>query len=49
MERESEYLYWVPYRQFIHYNEETDSYSYDSELPEFARTSFEKWLKLDHS
>ncbi len=45
MERSSELLYWVTYSQYIHYDEETDSYYYDPELPERARISFEMWSK----
>ena len=45
MERNTELLYWVKYRQYIHYNEESDSFSYDSELPERAKKSHDDWLK----
>ncbi len=45
MERYSELLYWIDFKQYIHYNESTNTYSYDSELPERARKSFEAWLK----
>lgn len=45
MERYSELLYWLDYKQYIHYDEKTDKYNYDSGLPERARKSFEAWLK----
>lgn len=45
MERYTELLYWVKFRQFIHYDKKNDKYYYDSELPERARKSFEDWLK----
>lgn len=45
MRRSSELLYWMDYKQYIHYNKKTDSYYYDSGLPERARKSFEAWLK----
>lgn len=45
MKRSSELLYWVDYKQYIHYVEETNSYRYDAELPDRARKSFEEWLK----
>ena len=45
MERYTELLYWHKYRQFIHYNEETNTYYFDPELPERAKKSFEAWLK----
>ena len=44
MKRYSELLYWVKYRQYIHYKEEDDTYYYDPELPERAKKSFEAWL-----
>lgn len=50
MKRYSELLYWTKYRDFIHYNEKTNSYFYDKELPERAKQSFEKWLlQFDHA
>ncbi len=45
MKRTSELLYWVQFRKMIHYSKETNSYSYDPELPERARKSFEAWRK----
>ena len=45
MERYTELLYWVDFKQYIHYNEETDSYYYDSDIPERVKNSFEAWLK----
>lgn len=44
MERYTELLYWHKYRDYIHYDESTDSYYYDQELPERAKKSFEAWL-----
>ena len=43
MERYTELLYWLDFSQYIHYNEEDDTYYYDEELPERARKSFEAW------
>lgn len=45
MKRSSELLYWEDYSQYIHYDEKTNSYYYDPELPERARISFEMWSK----
>ena len=45
MEKYTELLYWTDFDQYIHYDEKTDSYFYDPELPERARISFENWLK----
>lgn len=45
MKRSSELLYWVQYRDLIHYNKSTNTYYYDPGLPEKAQLSFEKWLK----
>ena len=45
MERYTELLYWLDFSQYIHYNEEDDTYYYDEELPERARKSFEAWKK----
>ena len=45
MQRSTELLYWCDFDQFIHYDESTDTYHYDPELPERARVSFENWLK----
>ena len=47
MKRYSELLYWLDYKQYIHYDEKTDTYDYDPELPERARKSFEAWRKQD--
>ena len=45
MKTQSELLYWMDYDQYIHYNEQSDTYYYDPELPERARKSFEDWLE----
>ena len=45
MERYTELLYWLQFKQYIHYDEKTDTYYYDKELPERAKISFEKWLE----
>ena len=47
MKRYSDILYWVKYRDMIHYDEKTDTVSYDPDLPERARISYEMWLKQD--
>lgn len=47
MERSTELLYWRQYKQYIHYDEKTQKYYYDPELPERARKSFEAWLNQD--
>ena len=49
MERYTELLYWDKFIQYIHYDEENDSYYYDPELPERAKKSFEDWLKQQDS
>ena len=43
MERNTVLLYWFEYRHLIHYDEKTDTVSYDPELPERARKSYEMW------
>lgn len=48
MERNTELLYWLKYRNYIHYDEKTDTYRYDPELPERARKSFEEWKKQNN-
>ena len=40
-----EKMYWTQFKQYIHYDEEKDTYYYDAELPEKARIRFEKWKK----
>ena len=45
MKRYTELLYWLDYKQYIHYDKNTRAYYYDPELPERARMSFEMWLK----
>ena len=45
MEKNTELLYWVNFKQYIHYDPETNTYTYDPEIPERARISFENWLK----
>lgn len=45
MERYTELLYWLKFKQYIHYDKSRDEYHYDSELPERAKKSFENWLK----
>ncbi len=45
MKRYTESLYWVDYRQYIKYDEKTQSYVYLPELPDRARVSFENWRK----
>lgn len=45
MKNNTEILYWVKYRQYIHYDEKTNTYHYDPELPERARRSHEEWRK----
>lgn len=49
MKKSTETLYWVDYKQFIHYNEKTDVYSFDKEMPEKAIESFKLWLKKNFS
>lgn len=41
----TELLYWVNYIDYIHYVEDSDTYTFDQELPQRARESFEMWLK----
>ena len=43
MERYTELLYWVKFRQYIHFDEKTGKVTYDPELPERARISYEMW------
>lgn len=45
MERYTELLYWCDYDQYIHYDKNTDTYSYDPDMPKRARKSHEMWLK----
>lgn len=45
----TELLYWVQFRDLIHYVEASDSYVYDDNLPQRARDSFEMWLKQRNS
>ena len=45
MERNTELLYWVKFRDLIYYDEKTDTFSYDSKLPERAKKSHEDCLK----
>lgn len=45
MERYVESLFWVKYRQYIHFDQDTKEYVYDPELPDRAKRSFELWLK----
>ena len=40
-----ERMYWMKYKQYIHYDKKTNKYSYDPEMPAKAKLSFEKWLK----
>ena len=42
---ETELLYWTHFTDYIHYDEDSDTYIYDPELPQRARESFEAWLK----
>ena len=37
MERNTELLYWVKFRELIYYDEKNDTFSYDSKLPERAK------------
>ena len=41
----TELLYWVDFRNYIHYDEASNTYTFDPELPQRARESFEMWLK----
>lgn len=45
MKKNSELLYWLDFKQYIHYDSETNSYTYDPKLPERAKMSHIAWLK----
>lgn len=44
MERNTELLYWHNYKDYIHFDESTNTYYYDPGIPERAKKSFEDWL-----
>ena len=45
MERYTELLYWLQYKDMIHFDKKANEYYFDDDCPQRAIDSFKAWLK----